>query len=196
MIRKTYLTALMLLWGTGHLLAQETLDANDPGTYIFGGDQKSNTATLELLEVSLVDLEPEQANGLVFGVAASEFEAGLPATSGDGSGVNESLWLNFTSRVFEGTQRTIMVFANQPLPQGITIRIELLNLSSVGGNGANGTGSGSTIILSDSSQEIITAIGGGSTGHGEGSGFQLRYSYENTGSSPLPAGFEIIYQFN
>lgn len=174
--------------------AQETLNTEDPNSFIFGGDQNSNTASIQLLAVSLVDVEPDPGNSIDFGINASDLEAGLPVigSTGSGSSINENLWLNFTYRARNYANATIHVYANQSVPQGIILKIQVIGTG--GGGDYPKNPNYNLITLSEFDQVIVYDFASGYTDDGENNGFQLRYTLENTGGASLPPGFEIIYE--
>lgn len=171
--------------------SQETLDANNPNNFVLGGDQGSNLASLNLVPISIVDVEPDPNNTLTFGGIAVNLEAGSPA-SGVAGNTNEDLWLNFTHRADNSQPKQIYVRSNFPIPAGMTITIQIINSASIGGNYTS-TPNLTPIILSNTNQVIVFNFNSGYTGDGIGTGYQLKYDINNTGAVTLPSGFEIIY---
>jgi len=171
--------------------SQETLDANNPNNFVLGGDQGSNLASLNLVPISIVDVEPDPNNTLTFGGIAVNLEAGSPA-SGVAGNTNEDLWLNFTHRADNSQPKQIYVRSNVPIPAGMTITIQIINSASIGGNYTS-TPNLTPIILSNTNQVIVFNFNSGYTGDGIGTGYQLKYDINNTGAVTLPSGFEIIY---
>lgn len=177
----------------GLVWAQETIDASDPANYIVGGAQGYHFLSADLLEVQLVDVEPEIDNALSFEVDPNTLEAGLPVFSASGGGVNEDLWLNITSRTAGLEKYQVRVYGNQPLPPEIEIQVQVVNATSVGGVGDTGTASTTAVTLSETPTVLISDIGRGFTTDGINKGFQLRYTITNLGGGALPVGFEVIY---
>ncbi|HEA29693.1 MAG TPA: hypothetical protein ENH91_06820 [Leeuwenhoekiella sp.] len=173
--------------------AQETINANDPNSFIFGGDSDFNTATLELQEILLTDLEPDPGNTISFGVNPSDMEAGKPVTGAGGTSVNEDIWLNFTYRGINYRNARILVYANQPLPADLEIKIQVIATANTGGN-YNPNPNYNPIVASTSEQVLVYDFASGYTGDGEGTGYQLRYTIDNPNGASLPTGFEIIYE--
>jgi len=171
--------------------SQETLDANNPNNFVLGGDQGSNLASLNLVPISIVDVEPDPNNTLTFGGIAVNLEAGSPA-SGVAGNTNEDLWLNFTHRADNSQPKQIYVRSNFPIPAGMTITIQIINSASIGGNYTS-TPNLTPITLSNTNQVIVFNFNSGYTGDGIGTGYQLKYDINNTGGVTLPSGFEIIY---
>lgn len=172
---------------------QETLNANDPNSFVFGGGQKSNTLSVEILPIAIVDVETDPSNGISFGVNTSDLEAGLPVLGGGStSNVNEQLWLNYSFRSENSQAAKIFVASNQPIPTGMVIKVQIIN------NGFGGdysvTPNTNEIILSEIEQIIVYDFVNGYTGDGLNNGYQLRYTVENPNGNSLPAGFEIIYR--
>ena len=173
--------------------AQETLNANDPNTFIFGGDQNSNLASVEILPFAIVDIETDPSNGISFGVTAADLEAGLPVSGGGGaSGVNEDLWLNFSFRANNYQPARIYVLTNQPIPAGMSIKVQIINTGTGGDYPKNPNSN--EITLNTSEQVIVYDFGSGYTGDGLNNGYQLRYTIDNTDGASLPPGFEVIYR--
>ena len=186
------LFAIILSSASG--FAQETLNTYNPNTFIFGGDQESNTATVHLLSISLVDIEADPGNTIGFGITPSNLEAGLPAVGSTSSGIetNEDLWLNFTYRARNYANATIRVYTNQSVPSGITIKVQIIN--TAGGGDYPKNPNYNPITLNEKKQVIVYDFASGYTGDGENFGYQLRYTLENNGGASLPEGFEIIYE--
>ena len=171
--------------------AQETLDANNPNSFIFGGDQKETSMQIELSPVYLVDIEPDPGPPATFGSSAEEMEAGLPPMGGIGSNTNEDLWLNFTHRAKKKSSAKITVSTNQALPIGVTLKVEIINSANTGDYfGIPVLG---PITLSQAEQRIVDKIGGGYTGDGLNAGYQLKYTLDNPNGISLPVGFEVQY---
>lgn len=185
----------ILVWfiGAFAIMAQETLDASDPSNFVVGGAQGFHFLSMNLLEVQIIDVEPEIDNAITFGVDPNSLEAGLPVLSGTGGTVNEDLWLNITSRTSGVERYNALVYSNQPVPSGFTIKVQVLNTTSVGGLGNSGTATGAEITISETPTIVISDVGSGYTTDGINKGFQLRYIISNSGGGSLPVGFEILY---
>ena len=185
---------LFLFLCTGSLIAQETLDASDPSNFVIGGAQGFQNFSMNLLEVQIIDVEPEINNTISFTVDPSTLEAGLPVFAGAGGAENEDLWLNITSRSANLNTYNAQVYSNQPVPAGFEIKIEILNNLSVDGTGDTGIASTSEFTLSEVPSIIITDIARGFTNDGINKGFQLRYTITNSSGGSLPVGFEVVYE--
>jgi hypothetical protein len=188
----TLATALSISAG----FAQETLNTYDPNSFIFGGDQGHNTLTVKLQTISLIDVEPDPGNTVGFGIVPDKLEAGLPAVGSTGSGteINEDLWLNFTYRARHYANATIRVHTNQPVPPGITIKVQIIN--TAGGGDYPKNPNYNPILLNETKQVIVYDFASGYTGDGENFGYQLRYTIDNQGGASLPEGFEIRYEIS
>ena len=177
-------------------LAQETLDASDPSSFILGGDQGLNTATINLLPITLIDIEPDPNNTVDFGVDHENLEAGVPVFShpvhGHGTVTDESLWINFTYRGYPDELANIHVRSNMPVPNGIKINIHI-NMAGAGGDYKRNP-QFHTVTLSEADQVLVRHFPSGYTGDGEFFGLQIRYHKENHGGLSIPAGFEVIYE--
>jgi len=180
-----------IMMTTFSILSQETL-ASDPNAFLIGGDQGQNTASLTLLPIAIVDVEPDPNNTILFGGVGVEFEAGLPVGSGSLNGTNEDLWLNFTHRADNFQLKSIYVRSNLPLPAGIDISIQIIDtVNSQGVFIANPNTM--PVLLTNVNQLIVFDFGSGYSGDGIGNGYQLRYTLNNPEGKTLPDGFEIIY---
>lgn len=168
--------------------SQETLDANDPNTFILGGDQGSNFANLTIQPIAIVDVEPDPNNAITIG-GTGNLEAGLNSA---GAGDNDELWLNYTHREDNFQNKSVYVRSNMPVPNGIVIYIEIVDTQTGSGNFTASPIIG-TVTLSNVNQVIVNAFGGGYTGDGVGAGYQLKYTIENNDGVSLPNGFEVIY---
>ncbi|MEQ9440303.1 MAG: hypothetical protein RIG62_14715 [Cyclobacteriaceae bacterium] len=191
-MKSLILLLYILLLSSSKGWAQETLDANDPNSFIFGGDQKSNTLSVEILPLAIVDVEPDPSGSLSFGASADDMEAGLPPMGGSGTNVNEELWLNFTHRSFNNQPARIYVSTNQVVPVGMTLKIEIIGAGTDGNYPQNPRVG--EIILSESEQVIVYDFASGYTGDGQYKGYQLRYTIDNPEGVSLPTGFEVLYR--
>ncbi|MEQ6122529.1 hypothetical protein [Reichenbachiella sp. MALMAid0571] len=188
--RLTYI-ALVLLVSTSLCQAQETLNANDPNTFIFGGDQKSTSLSVDILPVAIVDVEPDPGSFGSGGGAAADMEAGLPVTGGT-AGSLDNLWLNFTHRALNYQPARIYVSTNQPVPAGMTIKVQIISVGAGGDYPKNPNYN--QITLSQADQVIVYDFANGYTGDGLNNGYQLSYTIDNPGGASLPAGFEVLYR--
>ncbi|WP_341227338.1 hypothetical protein [uncultured Arcticibacterium sp.] len=140
--------------------------------------QSTVMINLTLPSVAKMDVEPNK-NG---------FNLALTAPSEAGNGItnqttNSSKWINFTSAVTPGYTRAISANYSGTALSGLDIIMEIASHSG-GGAGARGN-SVSSIILSNSSQTIISGIGGAYTGNGINNGYNLTYSLDVTDFSLL-----------
>ena len=171
--------------------AQETLDAGDPNTFIFGGDQKTTNFSLDILPLAIIDIEPDPG-GAGSGSGLGPLEAGLPVT-GVASNL-DNLWLNFTHRADGIQPGRIYVSTNQPVTVGMVIYVEI----EPGNYGVDGDFPKNPIIgqviSSQTEQIIVNNFLNGYTGDGLNNGYHLIYTIDNPSSNSLPAGFEILYR--
>ncbi len=190
MVKQFIFMTSMFLLGVYSIHAQETLNANDPNSFIFGGDQKSNTLSVDILPVAIVDIEPDP--GIVGGGGGfpGSLEAGLPATGG--GGVPEGLWMNFTYRALNYQPARIYVSTNQPVPAKMTIYVEIIS-TGAGGDFPKNPRFGK-IKLKEKEQVIVDDFANGYTGDGVNNGYELSYTIENPDGVSLPDGFEILYR--
>tara|TARA_R110000764_G_scaffold168121_1_gene255333 strand:+ start:415 stop:996 length:582 start_codon:yes stop_codon:yes gene_type:complete len=172
------------------LNAQETLNANDTNSFIFGGDQQTTTLTVEILPIALVDVEPDPSTGISGSADLTSLEAGLPFTGGAND--LDGLWLNFTHRAENFQNAQIYVSTNQPVPNGMSIKVKIIN-TGVGGDFPQNPTAGQ-ITLSTTEKIIVKNFGNGYTGDGLNNGYQLKYIISNPNAISLPNGFEIIYR--
>lgn len=174
-------------------LAQETINAADPNTFLFGGGQGSNFAVLDLQPIAIIDAEPDPSNSLNFGISTSSLEAGLPVTGAGGSSINEDTWLNFTYRALNNAKARVFVYTNQAVPTDIVIKIQIIATANVGGV-YNPNQNTNPITISNFEQILVYDFDSGYTGDGLGTGYQIRCTIENPNGVSLPPGFEIIYE--
>jgi hypothetical protein len=187
-----HIAIIVLLLHVSMSFSQETIDPSTVGSIVTGGGQATTNATLELLEVAIVDVEPESDNTLNMG-SIGNFEAGLPASGIGGTTTNEDLWLNFTYRGQDKKTSEIVVYANQKIPKDITIEVQIIAQSSIGGDFIPSQVP-NIIEISDIDKIIVDKFPSGYTGDGVGTGYQLRYTVTNPTSISLPPGFDIIYE--
>lgn len=189
-IKQLHFGLIMLM--TFSMASQETL-AGDPNAFLLGGDQGQNTGALTLIPIAIVDVEPDPNNTITFGGIGTDLEAGMPILSGALNGVNEELWLNFTHRAFNGEHRRIYVRSNLPIPNGMTMTLQVINSVTVQGN-HSALHHATPIELTNVNQPVVHHHNeSGYTGNGVGHGYHLRYTIENPNALTLPNGFEIIY---
>ncbi|KYG74925.1 hypothetical protein EV198_0564 [Roseivirga ehrenbergii] len=165
---------------------QDVLDVLGVNLLLFGGDRKAISTTVDILPVAILDVEPEDGALLSGGVV--EQEAGMPVLTG----LPENLWINFTYRASNFQPARIYVSTNQPVPAGMVLKVEIVQ---VGANGSfpNNPRAGE-VILSQTEQVIVYDFANGYTGDGVGSGYKLKYTLENPNSQSLPVGFQVIYR--
>lgn len=135
----------------------------------FAQTQGEKTFSLTLPSVALLDLESLVNRNLIMSFNPP-LEAGSAISPPES---NSSLWLNFSSAVTISQTRRVTVQASGVLPAGISISVNAAGPSGSGA-GTRGVAVGS-LVLSNSTQNIITGIGGAYTGNGAGNGFQLTY---------------------
>ncbi|MGO4819846.1 MULTISPECIES: hypothetical protein [unclassified Flavobacterium] len=188
-----YLLVILFALNGIMCLAQETINAYDPNTFLFGGGQGSNFAVLDLQTIAIIDAEPDPSNSISFGISTSNMEAGLPVTGAGGNSINEDTWLNFTYRALNYANARIFVYTNQAVPAGMAIKIQIIARANVGGV-YNANPNTNPITLSNFEQVLVYDFASGYTGDGLGTGYQVRCTIENPNGVSLSTGFEIIYE--
>ncbi|MBK5208767.1 MAG: hypothetical protein JJE44_04590 [Flavobacteriaceae bacterium] len=136
-------------------------------------DTDETTATFELREVALLDLEP--SNATVRLDIVSPKEAGKKA---EVVTTNNNKWINFSSAVSDDTaSRSISIeIEDGQVPPGIYLK---LGISNYVGSGDGVLGSAvSRVTLNNTSQTIVSGIRGAYTGNGENNGYKLSYNLE------------------
>lgn len=189
MKKLVYIWSAALLLFSSPIVAQETINANDPNSFIFGGDQKIVVASMELQPFGIIDIEPE--GELIGGAAGGELEAGLAVAAG-GGGLPENLWINFTFRAANFQPARIYVSTNMPLPDGMTLKVKIVE-TVVGGSFPVNPKSGPT-TLSQTEQIIVYDFSNGYTGDGVNNGYRLQYTLKNQNGASFPPGFQVIYR--
>ncbi|NLP59191.1 hypothetical protein [Lutibacter sp. B1] len=188
-----YLILVVFVITTYNNFAQETINAYDPNSFILGGDQKSVPATVNLLPVAIIDVEPDPFSANTGSGTVISAEAGLPVTSGAAADL-DNIWLNFTQRSNNYQPSRIYVSTNQPVPAGMTIKVEI----EIGNYGVEGDFPANPrygqITLSQAEEIIVYDFASGYTGDGVNNGYHLIYTIENPGSVSLPDGFEVQYR--
>lgn len=132
--------------------------------------QDSNTAkhnvSISVPTVALIDVE---------GGSTISFELTAPTEAGLGfvaPASNSTLWLNMTSIVSEGKTRNITVQMNNALSTALSLEV---TAASDAGEGHGSFGSAGKTEIKTSASNLITGIGSGYTGDGDGSGYNLTY---------------------
>ncbi|NKI25210.1 hypothetical protein HCG49_01375 [Arenibacter sp. 6A1] len=194
---RNYSSLFLWVLGLCSLLGfgQETIDTNNLNNYTNGGDKKSTTAQISLLPIALVDVEPDMDNTVNFGIPEGGMEAGLPVNFNSvfEEATNNRLWLNFTYRAIK-KDAEITVRANQKLPKGIKLEVEIINTSNTGDFSDNIKIKNKVKIKDDKGHKLIEKIGNGYSGNGENHGYQLQYTLDNKYGESLPPDFRIIYE--
>lgn len=185
MKNRIYIICLGMLLSISQIMAQETINANDPNSFVFGGDQKKADASIELQPLILIDIEPE--GQILVGTPTDEYEAGLPVTGG---GLPENLWINYTYRAYNGKDGDIYVSTNMPVPKDMKLKVEIVEV----GVGGVFDGDPKRVDLGQGEKTIIKDISVGYTGDGVNRGYRLKYTLENDNGGSLPSGFQVIYR--
>ena len=177
-ILKTFILILVVLISTANY-AQETLNANNVNTYILGGDQNSNFATIDLVNFQIIDMASDPDNAINFNVDPTYLEAGLPAmgTSIDGVVINEDLWLNYSCRALNNRVNAIYVSTNLPVPDGISLKVKIINVSAGGNFNQNPTIK--SLKLNEVEKQLVGNLSSGYTADGKFNGYQLQYTVDN-----------------
>lgn len=189
----------LIMFSVSTIKSQETLNANDPSSFVLGGGQNVNPINISLSEFAIVDVEPDPDNSISFGGINSSLEAGLSALSGNAS-INEELWVNFSIRTNTNTSNTTLsVRANQNLPNGMGITIQVINVNVNSSDIQNPSQIYDlrTVSLDANFKDLVKDIkGGGVSGDGVNNGFQLRITINNLNMLSLPNGFALEYELN
>lgn len=139
----------------------------------YAQETREVNASINLEEVAMLDLEPN--NSTVTLNLSSAIEAGEKVL------IEESYndkWINFSSAVFAGNSRSILIQMDlgQKAPSGINLKLRTENY----------TGSGkfyldmepsvvNVVTLNDQPQTIVSDIRGAFTGNGENNGYKITY---------------------
>jgi hypothetical protein len=188
-----YILVTVMALNLNVCLSQQTIDASNVSSFLLGGGQQSNFATLSLQPIAIIDAEPDPSNTISFGISINTLEAGLPATGVGGISTNDNIWLNYTYRGLNLASAKIYVRTNQIVPAGIVIKIQVLAATNIGGSFIANQNI-NPITLSTAEQVLINDFASGYTGSGLGTGYNLRITVENQSGLSLPSGFEIIYE--
>ena len=141
----------------------------------------SHEVTVGIAKHSLIGISSE---------AGITLEPAAPTTAGEGlkfdveSATNNSVWLNYSSIVGGGSNSISVSMIGDELPSGVTI--ELVAAEDAGaGNGKIGQAHEGAIVLSGSTQELISNIKNCYTGTGSNAGHQLTYTLkmDNSGDN-------------
>jgi hypothetical protein len=136
-------------------------------------DTGSINATLNLSQVAMLDLEPN--NSTVTLNLSSAIEAGEKAAV---VMTNNDKWINFSSAVTStAAPRSISIkIEDGQVPPGIYLNLSTSNYMG-SGKGVLGSPSG-ILTLSSTPQTIVSNIRGAYTGNGINNGYKLMYSLE------------------
>lgn len=144
--------------------------------------QSSATATLSLTlpDVAYIKLAPDNSVINLTSIVPTSNGGPLTFTS------NNSKYINFTSAVASGVNRTITVqITSGSLPSGMSLKLTVSRAG--GGMGQLGTNI-TSINLTSNQENIITGIGSAYTGQGFGFGYNLSYELVISDYSQLRAG--------
>ena len=131
----------------------------------------NHTITVVVPNVALLDLEATTRNFSATFVQPTPLEAGDRLTN---PANNTDLWLNYSSIVAASgiTSRRVQAKVSALVP-GVDIAVTAGAASTGGGT----RGTGSTITLTATDQNLVTAIGSAFTGSGISNGHQLTYAF-------------------
>lgn len=170
--------------------AQETINANDPNSFVTGGGQEFQSSTIELLPVAIIDIEG--FSGFNPGISTGTLEAGLPVSGGTSDLSN--IWLNFTYRSVSYQPARILVYTNLPVPNSVQIEVQI-DVNNYGTEGDFPKNPNSNKInVNEIEQVIVYDFANGYTGNGVGNGYKLIYTITNPSGVSFPEGFEILYR--
>lgn len=186
-MKRIVITLIIAFSSFNVAFGQDVLDVLGVNLLLFGGDRKSISTTVEMLPVAILDVEPEDGSLISVGGGAEQ-EAGMPVLTG----LPENLWINFTHRASNFQPARIYVSTNQPVPAGMVLKVEIVQVGVNGSFPANPRVG--EVILSQTEQIIVYDFANGYTGDGVGSGYKLKYTLENPNSQSLPVGFQVIYR--
>lgn len=153
-MKKISLIIASLIFSVGMVVAQ-------PDTH-----EASHNVKITVPTVALIDIE---------GGSTISFELTRPTEAGSGfvaPDPNNTLWLNMTSVVTQGTTRAISVGLSEELSPALSLKVTAANKTGAG-HGTFGT-AGNTIIET-AEKPLITGIGSGYTGNGANHGYNLTY---------------------
>lgn len=103
-----------------------------------------------------------------------------------GDATSNTSWINYTSVITSGvTNKITVAISGNPVPAGTELKVQAGNYTG-NGDGTFGTPTGQ-VVLSGSSQDLITGIGSCYTGSGNTNGHQLTYTW-----SVEPEGYENL----
>lgn len=130
----------------------------------------NHTITVVVPNVALLDLEATTRNFTSTFVQPTPLEAGERLTA---PANNTNLWLNYSSIIGGSVlSRKVQVKIGALVP-GVDIAVT----AAAAVNGAGTKGTGSTLTLSATDQDLVTAIGSAYTGTGINNGHNLTYSF-------------------
>jgi len=134
---------------------------------------KSKNASFNLREVAMLSIEPNNNSVLLNLNAPNEAGESAQVTSN-----NNQKWINFTSAIGENaSKRNLSIrIDNGNVPSGVHLKVITSNYI---GSGRGQLGSPtSTLTLNNSSQTLVSNIGGAYTGTGINNGYKLTYDLE------------------
>lgn len=170
--------------------AQETIDANNPNNFVTGGGQEYSGSTIELLPVSILDIEG--FTGFNPEINTGTLEAGLPITGGVSDLSN--VWLNFSYRSQGFQTAKIYVSYNMPLHNSIIIDVQIEG-NNYGTNGDFPKNPNLNKVRIEQNEKVIVFdFTNGYTGDGVGNGYKLNYTINNPQNRSFPDGFQITYR--
>lgn len=153
---------------------------SQPGNPSFGLTG-STTFDVDMRPIALMDIETSGSSSNFSISLSAPGEAGQPLGTNP-LFTNSENWVNYSSANRDVSSRHIDIqITSGSIPDGLEFRLDIG--ASGSGNGALGIPSLGTVVLSSTSQSIISGIGGAYTGNGDGSGHQLTFSLHYLTSS-------------
>lgn len=144
-------------------------------TFIFGqtNNKSSNSISISIPEVALLDIEPKGGNALVLNpVAPTEAGNFLDFSNASADG----LWLNYSSVVgskTEPSRKVTVAISSGYVPEGLQLFVTASQ--AISGKGRLGAPVGK-VRISGIPTDLITGIGSAFTESGENYGHQLSYA--------------------
>lgn len=154
------------------------------GSRLYAQDTKTDSHTLQVTipELAILDIEPSGSKNISMAFV-NPTEAGNAISAPT---ANTALWLNYSSIVAaagETTRKVSVQITSGTVPAGVDVTVQAAAPTGSSSGGTIATSASSTLTLSTTAQDLLTAIGSGYTGDGANNGHQLTYNLAvHTGS--------------
>ena len=137
----------------------------------------AHTVGIDIENLAIIDIESAGNGGSDITLSPSApTEAGEAVTFSEAS--NSDLWLNYSSIVSNGKQRSISASISDGLPVGLSLKVAASDVVEQYGKGRKGSANKTPKKLTHGGIDVVTGIGSCYTGDGANKGTNLTYTLD------------------